>query len=224
MKPEFLFNRFVLIVFAIIFTNCAFKAKEKGSAPDNDIGMGVIDISFSTNGEEDSTLTFFRTLEQTIPEKRLSLDQIDYVLRMTNDTLGICPLEFMPTPRGLFFRCLDSTKEAYHILVNENSGQTYWIRKNRLSSFSSWLSYLNASDYVFTSEALHSSPDTASPVVLNQDSCYTYNILNMKDDWIEVLSNDYWHMYKENPVIKEVKGWVHWRKGKKILIGKTYAE
>ena len=130
----------ILLIF-VGSCNSSQTVKDKESEMEslnNVIGIGVISINYVTNGEEDGILKFFKSLEDTIPIHQFMVRELDEAFRYKEDTMGVNPLEFMPTPGRIMFRCIDSTKQAYRIIINENSNAVCWLRKSGNIDFFNW--------------------------------------------------------------------------------------
>lgn len=186
--------------------------------------FGTISINYVTNGEEDSLLCFYGNSELKETVLKINIEKLDYLLRYSGDTMGVNPLEFMPTPGRIIFRCVDSTQFAYKIVLREKNFSTCWIKKSVLIDFSDWLKYFKGADYITTNQELREKQDANCDVVENPDSCFTYDILSIEADWVEIETSWHCKMYEKSPSIRNARGWVKWRDGNKILIQKTYTE
>lgn len=191
---------------------------------DKELEIGIMRINYTLNGQSDSILKFFKTPQDKSPIYHFTIRELDEALRYREDTMEIKPLEFMGTPGRIIFRCIDSTKQAYKIIVNENSDNFCWLSKMSNIEFIDWLSYLEGCDYIQTGNLLRTTPDDSASIVFDKDSCWKYNILTMKGDWIEVQTSGYCNIYEEKLNRQIIKGWTKWRKGNKLMVGKMYAE
>jgi hypothetical protein len=212
----------------ILLSGCSrpIDKPQEGLISDDDktLGIGVISINYTSNGQEDSTLKFFNAAQDKAPAYHFIIRELDEAFRKREDTMGLRPFEFMPTPGRIMFRCIDSTEQGYKIVINENPDIICWLNKAANINFMNWLSYLESCDYIQTSNPLRAAPDNNSSVIFDKDSCSMYNILTMKGDWIEVQTSGYCDIYSNKSGRHAIKGWVKWRKGDKLNVGKMYAE
>ena len=228
MTTKALIQLFLISTIIVCCSTCTNRSTDKlTDDKDKTIGIGVISINYGVNGEEDSIVNIFKSAEDKIPMYQFTIKELDLAFRCNEDTLGFNPLEFMPTPGRIMFRCIDSINGMYKVVINENSGTEYWIRKGKNIDLTDWLSYLEGSEYIQADDPLREMPDDNAPIILNRDSCFLYQILAMKGEWIQVESSGYCNIYREmlgKPNIHEIKGWVKWRNGNKLMVGKGYAE
>jgi hypothetical protein len=103
--------------------------------------------------------------------------------------------------------------------VNNNSGQTYWIKKNKTTIFLTWEEYLKqmfAVDRLADhKQKIRKQPsDTADEIKYEGRDCF--QVKSLKGDWIEIFTTDYCDQGQNKKEIKS--GWIKWRRGNELLI------
>jgi hypothetical protein len=193
------------------------------SANPTSVGIGVISINYTTNGQEDSTINLYKKPGNNKPFYRFIIHHEDERQRAGKDS-RINMLEFMPTPGRMLFRCIDSNKTMYCIVINETTGKICWLKKSALISFSNWLNYFTGCDYIISQEPVRIAPSTDAATAENSGECYNFSVLSIKSEWMEVSRSEYCHMYDLDPQLIEIKGWIRWRKDEKLLVYRGYNE
>jgi len=205
----------------ISFIECDTKIEQtylRKKSTQNDLGMGVVLVSFGSNDIYGRNVSFYEDYNST-----------KLIFQITKgyenlDSLKIFPLEIIYPVSTLCFRCVADSGNMYKVVVNNISGKTAWLKKDKYNEFKNWLSYLQDASYINTKNPLRINPDDKSQMISNKDSCWSYNILTMKNDWIEVQTSIYCDLYGEKLSTQKIKGWTKWREGDKIIVMKMYTE
>lgn len=212
-----------VIAIAFCFTRCIFFALSQQVEPSLGIGIGVVSINYVSQTNKDKNIDFFLSPES----KRftVSLQYIDEQLREGNGEFCIKPLEFMPTPGRILFRCIGETKQMYQVVVNESTKEVNWLKKEAMIEFHSWLSYLQGSQCIennLVSNPLRKKPRFNSDIVEAYNTCNKFEINLMKGEWIKISTS---YMCDQGiQVDKPISGWIKWCNGDKIIVNKLYSE
>lgn len=117
----------------------------------------------------------------------------------------------------LTFRCTATTENWLQVIVNNESGEKYWLNKSELTTYKSWETYLKEMFSVERnsdkSQKIRTSPtDNSSEIAHNEQDCFI--VKSMKGDWIEIVKPD----YCEGDSTKAITGWIRWKDGNNLLI------
>lgn len=122
------------------------------------------------------------------------------------------------------FRCKNRTDNWYEVIIDNESGQTLWLKKSTVTKFSSWETFLTGVLGVNVlqdpKQAIRTSPlDTAKEINYKVTDCFRAK--SMKGDWIEIYTDDHCDNPESGTIIKS--GWIKWRRGEQLLIGYSIA-
>jgi len=186
-----------------------------------DLGVGLVSLGLPEN----STVRFYARSSDRSPAKTL-----EFFHDKSTNSRSIRDLEkqsgwFSPELWGvddnpLLFRCKSRTSSGFEVIVNNDTGKTYWIKQSRSTRFMSWGKYLRdmfaiERDKNF-GQKIYSAPRTSSNEINYQGKdCFT--VKSMRGDWIEITTPDYCHLYTESKT-KIKSGWIKWRKGNELMI------
>ena len=117
------------------------------------------------------------------------------------------------------FRCKSMNDEWFEVIVNNDNGQTYWIKKNPKIKLVTWESYLmdmfGVSRLDNKNQKIRKSPaDSAQEIKYEGTDCF--RVKTLKGDWIEIFTGDHCDEYGSKTQIKS--GWIKWRSGNNLLI------
>jgi hypothetical protein len=116
------------------------------------------------------------------------------------------------------FRCKSTNGEWLELIVNNDNGQTYWIKKNLKTKFLTWEEYLKdmfaVSRLQDKKQIIRKQPsDKSAEIKYEGRDCF--RVKSVKGDWAEIFTTD-WCEGKEKTEIKS--GWIRWRQGNELLI------
>jgi hypothetical protein len=184
------------------------------------LGTGVVKIEF-----DDKTIINFYTK----PTDKVHSKRIEFFHDKEINSWNIKNLKTEQTwlkPEVLWldysqfnFRCKSTNDEWLELIVNNDNGQTYWIKKNKATIFLTWEDYLKEmfavdrlADHKQMIRKLPS--DTADEIKHNGRDCF--QVKSLKGDWIEIFTTDHCDEGKNKSEIKG--GWIKWRRGDELLI------
>ena len=121
----------------------------------------------------------------------------------------IVPLFFKPDYNIFYVVCLQNQKAYYRVL--SATGDIYFVPKAE-AKFVSWEAFLRNTTGVtnlnWEQNPLQEAPSEKSKMIRIKDREATYQVKNVKGDWIEIQNEHNAHE----------KGWIQWRKADNLLI------
>ena len=121
----------------------------------------------------------------------------------------IVPLFFKPDYNIFYVVCLERQKAYYRVL--SATGDIYFVSKAE-AKFVSWAEFLRNTTGVtnlnWEQNPLQEAPSEKSKMIRIKDREATYQVKNVKGDWIEIRNEHNAHE----------KGWIQWRKADSLLI------
>lgn len=92
------------------------------------------------------------------------------------------------------FRCVKQENGWFQIIVNNENGKIYWLKKSEITRFKSWENYLKE---MFGVERLTSKSQNikklpnknSETIIYSGNDCF--QVKSMKGDWIEIFTADY---------------------------------
>lgn len=179
------------------------------------IGNGIVSIKF----DDKTVVRFYASATDIKPVKKVEFFNDESI-----NSYNIKNLEEQQQwlkPESLWldyyffqFRCLGEQNGRYNVIVNNETGQSYWIAKNAETEYESWEPYLKGLFSVerATNQEIYTEPNIKSDTIpYNGADCFI--VKAMKGDWIEIFTDD---RCEDTPEIKS--GWIHWREGDKLLL------
>lgn len=121
----------------------------------------------------------------------------------------IVPLFFKPDYDIFYMVCLERQKAYYKVL--SATGDIYFVHKAE-AKFVSWSEFLRNTTGItnlnWEQNPLQEAPSEKSKMIRIKDKEATYQVINVKGDWIEIQNEHNAHE----------KGWIQWRKADSLLI------
>ena len=121
----------------------------------------------------------------------------------------IVPLFFKPDYNIFYTVCLERQKAYYKVLWP--TGDIYFVPKTE-AKFVSWAKFVRNTTGVtnlnWEQNPLQEAPSEKSKMIRIKDKEATYQVINVKGDWIEIQNEHNAHE----------KGWIQWRKADSLLI------
>lgn len=118
-----------------------------------------------------------------------------------------------------FFRCTEKQGNWFKVIVNNDSGKSYWIKKDTQRVFSDWKTFLSGMfsveripDYP---QKIHSNPSDDTPE-MPYEGADCFEVKSMQGDWIEISSTD---NCDETDTVHPIRsGWIKWRNKDRLMI------
>ena len=121
----------------------------------------------------------------------------------------IVPLFFKPDYNIFYVVCLENQKAYYKVL--SATGDIYFVSKTQ-ARFVSWEAFLSntmgVTNLNWELNPLQEMPSEQSKVIRTKDREATYQVINVKGDWVEI----------QNEHDAHEKGWIRWCKADSLLI------
>jgi hypothetical protein len=183
------------------------------------LGTGIVRIEFDAN----TIVDFYQR-----PTDKLFSKRVEFFNDKTIDSWNIKNLENERTwlkPEIIWldysqfnFRCISTKGDWLEVIVNNDNGRTYWIKKNNTTKFLTWEEYLKdmySVSRLDKNQKLRNSPaDSAKEIEYKGTDCF--QVRTLRGDWIEIFTGDYCDEYGTKNQI--TSGWIKWRRGDKLLI------
>jgi hypothetical protein len=186
-----------------------------------DLGIGLVSINFddkttlhfysdSIDKEPKRTIQFFN--DQTI--KSWNIRDLDKHKEWLNpETLWLDYSSFV-------FRCLTVKDNWLKVIVNNESGESLWLKKSDLTTFKEWEIYLKEMFGVARlpdeQQKIRDLPtDNSDEIKYQGQDCF--QVKSMKGDWIEIFTAVYCDESYPADKTKIKSGWIKWRKRNKLL-------
>lgn len=189
---------------------------------ETDLGLGLVSINF----DDKTTLNFYST-----PNDKKAIRTIQFFNDKTINSWNIRDLdkhkewlkpEILWLDYSQFvFRCLTNNDSWLNIVVNNETGETLWLKKSDLTTFKNWENYLTEMFGVARlpnqQQKIRVSPtDNSDEIIYKGQDCF--QVKSMKGEWIEIFTADYCDESYTDSKTKIKSGWIKWRQGNKLLI------
>jgi hypothetical protein len=182
------------------------------------LGTGIVKIEFDSK----TVIDFYKRPTDKLHDKRIEFfdDKGSWNIKNLKTEQAWLKPEVLWLDYSQFnFRCKSTNGEWLELIVNNENGQTYWIKKNKTTMLLTWEAYLKqmfAVDRLANhKQTIRKQPsDTADEIKYEGRDCF--QVKSLKGDWIEILTTDYCDEGKNKEKIKG--GWIKWRDGDKLLI------
>jgi len=119
------------------------------------------------------------------------------------------------------FICKTLTNDWFEVIVNNENGESLWLKKSELAKFSSWETYLlemfGVARLSDESQKIRQQPnDSSEEIKYSGQDCF--QVKSMNGDWIEIFTADYCDESYTDSKTKIESGWIKWRQGNKLII------
>jgi hypothetical protein len=196
-----------------IVTNCFCQTE---------LGVGLVSINFDSK----TVLNFYSDTTDKEPIRTIeffddkSINSIN-IRNLEKQKVWLQPQVLWLDYSSFDFRCRSQTSGYYQVIVNNETGQTFWLSKTNVTKFVTWETYLQG---MFGIERLSDQKqkirktpnDSSCEIKYSGQDCF--NVKSMKGDWIEIRTADYCKDIVENKTVIITSGWIRWRSGNKLLI------
>jgi len=187
-----------------------------------DLGLGLVSINF----DDKTTLHFYSTPNDKEPKRIIQFfnDQTinSWNIRDLDKQKEWLKPEILWLDYSQFvFRCIKVQDNWLKVIVNNENGETLWLKKDDLTTFRNWEDYLKEMFGVARlpdqKQKIRSLPtDNSEEIIYQGQDCF--QVKSMKGDWIEIITADYCDESYTDSKSKVKSGWIKWRQGNKLLI------
>lgn len=186
----------------------------------SDLGCGLVSINF----DDKTILHFYATKTDNQPVKIVEFfnDDNNWNIRDLDKQKAWLKPEVLELDHSTFiFRCKSLTDDWLEIIVNNENGKSLWLKKNELTKYSSWETFLQgmfgvARLYDQNQEIKKQPSDSSEEIKYFGGDCF--QVKSMNGDWIEIFTADYCDESYTKSKTKIKSGWIKWRQGNKLMI------
>lgn len=207
-------KNFLIILFLVSFSLIC-KAQ-------TDLEIGVISINFNSK----TIIKFYGNPKDNKPARTIEFFNDKSINSWNIKNLEIQRQWLKPEVlwldySALNFRCKTKAKGWYEVIVNNQTGKTFWIKNNRLTEFLSWESYLKN---MFGIQRISNFKQAIkkSPAKNSSETKYVgkdcFQVKSMKGEWIEIFTPHYCKDGYTDSKTKIQSGWIKWKNGNILLI------
>lgn len=249
-----------LILFSLLFFICCGQSKKANTnfQPNHGVGIGL--LTANTN----YSIPLYQNPKDEIPTDSISIKE-----DKTGVTKFITDLNFQPyalsdgdsyeegerhISMGLIrfspelkFRVIDSTENAFKIVTNENTGEFFYLKKDKQSNFynseielsdnncencpnssynpkwyifETWENYLKRAEFITKKDLkIYDKPNGKIIFEDKENDFLPFNIIELKGDWANLKKARGREFSFDKS--KNYNGWTQWKKGNEILIDIT---
>ena len=194
----------------------------KVDLPQTDLGLGLVSINF----DDITVLHFFSSPNDKEPKRSIQFfndPKINSwnIRNLDKQKEWLKPEILWLDYSSFVFRCLEIKDDWLKVMVNNENGETLWLKKSELTIIQDWENYLKEMFGVERlpdqQQKLRSLPnDTSKEIIYQGKDCF--QVKSMKGDWIEIFTADYCDESYTDSKTKIKSGWIRWRQGNKLLI------
>ncbi len=115
----------------------------------------------------------------------------------------------------LIFRCKSEDRFWVEVVVNNETGETLWLRKSKTLILSTWEEFLKDMFAISRNsmQEIKMQPlDTAEENIYTGEECF--QVKSMRGDWIQIFSAE--HCEEDGGKLKS--GWIKWKEGNTLLV------
>ena len=185
-----------------------------------DLGIGLVSIDFG----DKTVLHFYASQADTLPKKTIeffddkSINSWN-IRDLDKQKRWLKPESLWLDYSSFVFRCKSLTNNWFEVIVNNENGESLWLKKNEFTKYSSWETYLQEMFGVARLprqiQKIRKQPsDTSEEIKYSGQDCF--QVKSMKGDWIEIFTADYCDNVDNKTKIDS--GWIKWRQGNQLLI------
>ena len=199
----------------IILLSFAFVSSGFAQSP---LGIGVVEIEFDASTvvefyEKPADQAYARRIE-FFDDKNIgswNIKDLDkHQLWLKPEVLWLDYSQFK-------FRCKSVTGDWLEVIVNNQTGRTYWIRRTAGTAFIRWEEYLQGvwvNRLAEKMQPIRKQPAETAPEIPYQTSdCF--RVRSVMGEWMEIFSDE---DCESPPGVTIKSGWIRWRRGNELLI------
>lgn len=193
------------------------------------IGIGLVSINFDNK----PIIHFYKNLND-----KKAIRTIEFFDDNSINSINIKNLETQKKwlkPEALWFyfptfsfRCKSKTNGWYEVIVNNESGQTLWMRNEKFTELLTWEMFLKSKFVIERlpkyKQAIRKLPSNGSKKI-KYVGTDCFEVKSMKGDWIKIFTSDFCKSgYGENEGTILQSGWIKWKSGNTLLIKYSFAD
>lgn len=186
------------------------------------LGKGLLSVNF----DDKTIIAFYANKDDKTPAKTIeffndkSINSFN-IKNLTTQSKWLSPEILLLDYSLLVFRVRASNENWAEVIVNNTTGESYWIRTNKSMTQLTWQAFLKdkfgVSRLNASKQKIKKFPSATSSD-LNYKGKDCFQVKSMKGDWIEIFTADYCDESYTDSKTKIKSGWIKWREGNKLLI------
>lgn len=186
------------------------------------LGIGLVSIDFDDN----TVLEFYSDTLDTVPEKVIAFFDDKSINSWNIKNLDeqkkwLSPESLWLDYSAFSLRILTRSDKWFDVIVNNETGKTYWLRDTELTEFEDWEKYLKHMFGVarlpeFKQKIRTKPAENAQEITYNGADCFI--IKSMSGDWVEIVTPDQCNEGYTGSGSPIKSGWIKWRRGDALLI------
>jgi hypothetical protein len=206
-------SRLTIIIF-ILLSNACFGQKTI------EAGIGILQVDF----EKISTLNFFEKITDLKPSKNITVFKVG---EYDHDLKNRSEAEKWFDPETLWFeyyifnlRVIDKNGKWLNVVVNNQTGETMWIKTVTGLNFVTWEKFLLNTTAISGNQnfviEVKTKPNDESKTLrkLGQKECL--ESIEIKGDWMRVKTNEILDCDDSGKI--QEQGWIKWRQNNYLAI------
>ena len=186
------------------------------------LGLGLVAINF----DDKTTLDFYSAPNDKKPNRTIQFFNDETIsswnIRDLDKHAKWLKPEILQLDYSQFvFRCITVQDDWFNVMVNNETEETLWLKKNKWTTFSNWENFLKemfgVARLTNQQQKIRTLPtEDAEEIIYKGQDCF--QVKSMKGDWIEIYTADYCDKHNTDIKTKIKSGWIKWREGNKLLI------
>jgi hypothetical protein len=183
-----------------------------------DLGVGLVSIKF----DDKTVLRFYDKLSDKTPAKTIEFFDDKSInswnIRDLNENgKWLSPESLWLDYYFFVFRCKSKNPSGFEVIVNNDTGKTFWLKRSTATVFKTWGKYLQGMFAVERSgefkQKIYANPGVrAREINFKGNDCF--EVRSMIGEWIQISTAS----HCENVITKLNSGWIRWRKGNRLLV------
>jgi hypothetical protein len=183
------------------------------------LGIGIVEIEFNAQ----TVVEFYKS-----PADKAYAKKIEFFDDKSINSWSIKDLKNVQTwlkPESMSldyhhfaFRCKSADKDWLEVIVSNEDGKSYWIKRTAQTIFKTWEEHFKgmfAIDRLPEEKQKIRTQPTDNSDELKYEGRDCFQVISLKGDWIEISSTDHCTDEKATQI---KSGWIRWRRGEKLLI------
>lgn len=182
------------------------------------LGIGLVDVNFN----DKTVIHFYDHPGAPSPARTIRFFNDESInswsiVELKSVQRWLAPESLWLDYNSFVFRCLGRRLGWFQVVVNNTTGESYWVKSSPILLFRTWEDFLKGMFSVTRSrhfpQDLRVRPSAKSRALkLRGGDCF--DVVEMRGDWIRV--NQAGHC--EAPDTSFRSGWIRWRRGRTLLI------
>lgn len=221
-------NLLLLILTFLMFYGYCYSYSDNSEIPFEQVyGIGKVVVKFESNLHNDKPyiLNFYRSDSENELEKTVEIKWNDndggFVMTTNIEFIKVKDFYLEEPHYILMFNCLREINGFYEVIINIDTKETMWIKKQSTIQLKLWDKFLQSvvclSALDTQTNRIRLKPDDNSKVAIENVKDECWEVIKVKGEWLNircfVIDFD---MLDEK--YKNFNGWLRWRDNNELLI------